>query len=209
MKNIIRVCGASLVALVWWSAAASAQVGVAPPPASLPASGAFTGGISAPDLPMDPTEEAPAKPAAPVVPKRTPHFNRVTTTRTQIVPAPSPGAARSAPPGPFEARALNERARAANSGIPAGSTWRRTAPPSRPPATSVQSATRNYYPGMRPSVHPNADQAQVRARSGQNRLTNGMMAGGMSGSGARPAARPGMTAIPSHRTGPALALPRR
>ena len=175
MRHIYGFGCTSAVAFVFSSVAASAQVGVAPP-AGMPVGGASIGVLSEFGAGMGESGATVPKRVAPSAPKRTPRFNRLTSTQTQVVPMPSQGAT--------PARSNSAASRSA--GIPAGSTWRKELPPSRPPATTVRSAARNYYPGLRPGVHPNADRAQVRARGNQFGLGSGIGVGGLSsGAGVR------------------------
>jgi hypothetical protein len=219
MQNFYRVGVVSILAFVFGGAAANAQFTGAPPGGE-PTGQDFKGKIPDTDERDRQLGELVAKKAAPAPPPRTSKFNRVTTTRKQVVPSPGASASRGGSPSsgiaagsrpaamrPFTPKAANERAKATPSGIPTDSTWRQTPRPASPPATSLKSVTRNYYPGLRPGAHPNADRAQTRARNGRSSALGGIGVGlGMSG-GAKsaPAARPGQSAIPAH----GAAAPRR
>ena len=120
-------------------------------------------------------------------------FNRVTTTRKQVAPAPrKPRAARVGEASRRRAHRRGKAAKqqAANSAIPAESTWRQTQRPAPPPATTVKSVTRSYYPGMRPGAHPNAD-VGANARSKRSRFYAGRNGDG------RVEAAAGATSVPS------------
>jgi hypothetical protein len=220
MRDFYRVGFATVLAVVFGGSAANAQVGGGSPGGPAPG-GASSGASSDLDDQGGEPREPIAKKGAPSGPQRTPKFNRVTSTRKEVVPLPSQ-AARGSRPGspssasasasraagmqPYTARASKDRARAASAAIPGDSTWRSARPASRPPATTVRSTARNYYPGMRPGVHPNADQAQVRAKS-RNSMGTGMGAGGLSGGRSAQAGRAGSTPALGHGPAPAAAAP--
>jgi hypothetical protein len=216
MRRFYQVGCATVLAFVFGGATAFAQVAGAP--AGAGAGGGMQDNSSALDeLSSRPRESIPKPPTGP---SRMSTFNRVTTTRKQVVPVPpqAAGASRGGTSSPATARPFtpkpgNDRANAAKSAIPAESTWRQTKRPAPPPATATKSVTRSYYPGMRPGAHPNADVAQTRARNGRGSMQGGMGMGmgmGMGtlgGAHARGAARPGVTGAPPRA--PAGAMPRR
>jgi hypothetical protein len=213
MRDFYRFGGIAVLAFVFGGAVANAQVGGAQPGGAAPGGTASGDRSDLDDQGAEPGDPI-AKKAPPAAPQRTPKFNRVTSTRKEVVPSPSQAAQGSRPASPssasasasrgtgmhpFTAQDSKNRARAANAPIPTDSTWRTTRPASRPPATTVRSTARNYYPGMRPGVHPNADKAQVRAKS-RNVMGNGMGTGGLSGGVRAGSTAPvGHGAVPAHR----------
>ena len=180
MKTYWRIGIGLALAVVFGGTPASAQVGG-------PATGAQAGGSARGDS-ADADDQAPekkdesVKKVATPRPKHLSSFNRVSTTRTEVVPAPSQGArAGGASAGAGTKSGADARAKAANGGVPAGSTARQEPQrPTTPPATTTRTITHNYYPTMRRGLGPNANTPQVgRTRRGQI----GVMAGMGSGTG--------------------------
>jgi hypothetical protein len=139
-----------------------------------------------------------------------PYYNRVTTTRREVVSLPPP-AARVARPGgtatiagrmdpadalhPYRHPPSPARARAP---IPAGSSLQDGPPrPASPSPTMVQSSSHTYYPGMRTARFPNANTAPT-SRAGRGRVGIPMGLGvlAMPGAARATAARPGASATP-------------
>ena len=161
------------------------------PAVSPPAAGDSNSGLSEPAL-GDSTLTDPS--VAPPRPSRVSSFNRVTTGRREVVSAPSqarravgPGgtsavAGKTSPSaalGPYRARAAQAQAKGAKDRTPASSTWREGPQrPTSPPPATARSTAHNYYPGMRPGEHPNANTPQA-AGTGQRR--NGMPGGSYRG----------------------------
>ena len=206
MKDFCQVGCVSVLAFVFGGATALAQVGGAPP-AGAQARGGLQDNSSALDDAAAEARAPIAKKIPPPAPARMSTFNRVTTTRKQVAPAPAAGASRAGTAS--SAAVAAARAKAINSAIPAGSTWRQAQRPAPPPATTVKSVTRSYYPGMRPGVHPNADVAQTRARTGRGSTPAGMGMGALSGGRAKAAARPGLSGTAGHGHAPGAGPPRR
>ena len=163
-----------------------------------------------------------AKKPAPAPSSRMSSFNRVTTTRRQVVASPSQtsrvarsaGAAAGAMAAsgraalrPDNSPGSRERAKASETAIPRDSTWRQEPVGSTcPAATAVRSTTHNYYPGLRSGQHVNANTAKV-AHPGQTRIGSQPGTGlGMAGNKATKVTRPGQTsprASSSARSSPA------
>ncbi len=220
-RDFYRIGSVLSLAFVLGGAAAKAQVGGTAPSGQVrsPASGTSKGDLSRPDDDGEERSDLNAKKAPAPPPARMSTFNRVTTTRKEVVPAQSQ-AARVARPGGTSTGAAaasragvlhpytkpaNARAKMANSGVPNGSTARQEPRQSTRPATAVRSATHNYYPTLRPGAHVNANKAQVAAASkGRNSAQLGAGVGmglgmGMAGSNAAQMARPGSS--PTRATG--------
>jgi hypothetical protein len=218
MRDFYQVGFAAFVAFVFGGSGANAQVGLLPP-SSIPGQGPSSIDGAGVDDPDSELREPLLKSAAPsAAARRRSRFNRVTTTRKEGVPGAPQGAragsassaSRAAASGPYTSQAMREHRAAANSAIPSGSTWRQERPKAAPPPSATRSVTHNYYPGMRPGLHPNADKATVRSRNGRNSagavfgMGLGMSAGRASGS----ASRSGTAAMPG-RAPAAAAPPRR
>jgi hypothetical protein len=163
--------------------------------------------------------EPVTKKAALPPPNRVPSFNRVTTSRKELVPARSQaafgahsGGALAAAIDPNAVRNGNARARAANAEIPAGSSWRQqeAVGPARRPSMSVRTTTHNYYPALRAGQYLNSNTAQVKgAGKGRGMVVPRFGVGpGLGTAGTRSAqgARPGQGAT---TTRGAAAPPRR
>ena len=188
------------------------------PTVSPSAVGDANGGLSQP-APGDSTLTDPSTTAvSPPRPSRVSSFNRVTSGRSEVVSAPSQARraagsggtsavggkmSPSAALGPYRARATQAQAKAARDRIPASSTWRE-GPQRPPPPPTVRSTAHNYYPGMRPGEHPNANTPQA-AGTGQRRT--GVAAGAVLG----PRQHAGRRPSPTRGSGSssAVAAPRR
>ena len=197
--------------------AARAQVGGADAgaqaggPAVSPASGALTNRVPSEPAQADNSLTDPsATKVSPPRPSRVSSFDRVTTRRGEVVSAPSQArramtgtTSPSAAIGPYRARATQAQAKGAKDRIPASSSWHEgPQSPTSPPSATVRSTAHNYYPGMRPGQHPNANTPQA-ARTGQRRT--GLPAGALSGLGANAA----KVAHPAPGPSSAVAAPRR
>jgi hypothetical protein len=137
-----------------------------------------------------PRPTAPATATAGIRRRSDPYFNRVVTTGRGPVAAEARGPAD--PLKPFSPGVREANARAAM-----GST--RTPPRAASPPRAVPSS-HNYYPGMRPSRHPNANVAQVRRPRRGMGTGVGMGPGMGMGIGAPPAAR-GTGGVPAGAAG--------
>ena len=205
--NFCRIGSVLSLAFVFGGTAANAQVGAAAPSGQVgsPAANASRGDLSQPDDDGADSSDLNAKKTPPAPRTRLPAFNRVTSSRSEIVRGQSGGTAsgaatesRASELRPYSSSA-NARAKTAKSGTPAGSTARQEPKKSvRPPAPAVRSVTHNYYPTLRPGLHVNGNQAQVaRAAKGKNASQAGMGMGlgmGMSGSSGAHTARVGASA---------------
>jgi hypothetical protein len=180
--------------------------------------GDTNGGLSEPAQGDDALSHPNAATAAPPRPSRSAAFNRVTTGRREVVPAPSQ-ARRAAGPreslavagktsasdalSVYRARAAQLQAKGAKDRASASSTWHEGPQrPMSPPPAMVRSTTHNYYPGMRPGQQPNANTPQA-AHTGQRRP--GMAGGALLGLGAstakvaRPAPGPSSSVVAPRR----------
>ncbi len=182
----------------------------------VPAGGNAAGGaLSDPD---DADEKAqPIAKQATALPKtRMSSFNRVTTTRKVVVPAPSQsarsGAATAGAVGPSTSSGSKDRAGAPKkTEVPTSSTWRQIPErAARPAATATRSVTHNYYPGLRGGQYKNANKARV-VHGGKTAIP--VQAGvGMSAAGVRsaPGSRAGQAVAPGRSPATsASARPRR
>ena len=206
-RDCYRIGSALSLAFVFGSPFANAQVGAPAPSGQVgsTAPDASRGDLSRSDSDADQPSDLNAKKASPAPRPRVAPFNRVTTTRTEGVPAQSrgasPGAVAASRPGQSRSMtpSADARMKSANTGIPAGSTARQEPKKStRSRATAARSVTHNYYPTLRPGLHLNANKAQVaNGARGRNTSQGGVGVGmgmglgiGKAGSKAAQTARP-------------------
>ncbi len=224
MRGFYRIGCAMGLAFVLGGPAAHSQgtgpatnapaVGVA---AGVPAGGDAAGGVSSNPDDADEKAQPIAKQATSLPKTRMSSFNRVTTTRKVVVPAPSQsarsGAATAGAAGTSTSSGSKDRTSATKkTEVPTSSTWRQVPErATRPAATATRSVTHNYYPGLRGGQYKNANTARV-ANGGKTAIP--AQAGvGMSAAGARSAAagrRAGQAVAPGRSpAASASARPRR
>ena len=219
MRDFYRIGCAVGLAFVFGGAAAHAQGGggganasaagaaasapAAGAAAGVPAGGNAAGGFSPAPGDADESTQPAAKKVTPQPKARMSAFNRVTTTRKVVVPAPSPRS------GAAKAGAANAGA-TKDPGVPASSSFRQAPErPTRPPATATRSVTHSYYPTLRGGQYKNANTARV-ANGGKTRMP--VQAGvGMSAAGARsaPGSRGAEVTAPGRGGVPSASGPRR
>ncbi len=153
-------------------------------PSLMPGAGFSSGGTSQAELRADDVDASFVGPPAPPSP-RSSSFNRVTTTRRQVVSAPSRTTAGSGgttagvgggPYHPLQTYSTPPQtagARGAYSEVPAGSSQQTGPRQPRSQPVMVRSTPHNYYPSMRTGQYANANRAQI-ARPGKR---TGMMPG--------------------------------
>ena len=230
-RDIYRIGSLLGLALVLIGAVANAQdraparsEQVGSQATSVAADRAVRGDLSRPDDDGDDEERSDliAKKAQAPPPTRMSMFNRVTSTRKEVVSgqsqaarvaglggaASSTAAARSGSLHPSK-RSAAARAASVDSRVPAGSTWRQQPPPpERRAAPQVRSVDRTYYPTLRSGQHANMNKALVaRPRTG-NGLGVGMGMG-MAGGKSAQTARPGSSSTPARGASSASSPPRR